>query len=281
MNKWLKRALNFTLFCIAFNTLEHFCHKKTAGFSLLRLQFDDEKPEVIFPDPATLSHLNQPYRYLGHGNQSYVFVSEDGEYILKFFKYARPPIPAWASRIPLLNKFKPFSLKRINKAAAKKKRDFEAYQLAYKELREETGLLYLHLNPSENTYPNIPIRDQFNNAYILDLNTTPFVLQKRAVPAFRQFSRWIKNGEIEKAQQGIHNLFDLFSRRISKHIEDDDSNFYSNCGFIGETPILIDPGHFIINPSLSPHAELHELSVELQKWFAKHYPPLASHVQPL
>jgi len=33
--------------------------------------------------------LFQPYHYLESGSQSFVFISEDGEYILKFFKHKR------------------------------------------------------------------------------------------------------------------------------------------------------------------------------------------------
>lgn len=279
MNKWLKRGINFTLFLIAFNTLEHFCHTQTDGFSLSRIQFSKEKPEPGSPDKAIQPLLNQHYRYFGRGNQSYVFVSEDGQYILKFFKYVHHAPPEWTAKIPLLNKFKPFSLKKIKKIAWKRNRDFQGYQLAFDLFREESGLLCIHLHPSENVYPAITIHDKFNIAHHLDLNNTPFVLQKRAVPAYTQFSHWIKNGEIEKVQQGIDRLFKLCRQRLAKNLEDDDTNFYSNCGFVGETPILIDPGHFTVNPTLSHEPELQEVTLQLKKWFAQNYPPLVPYVE--
>jgi hypothetical protein len=279
MNKWLRRGVNLTLFCLAFNSLEHFCHKETDGFSLSRIQFNEEKPETASADPSILPLLNQPYRYFGRGNQSYVFISEDGQYILKFFKYVHHAAPVWTAKVPLLNKFKPFSLRKIKKIAWKRNRDFQGYRLAFEQFREETGLLCIHLHASEKEYPVISIRDKFNIAHSLDLNQTPFVLQKRAVPAYTQFSSWIKNGEIEKARQGIDRLFHLCRQRLAKNIEDDDTNFYSNCGFIGETPILIDPGHFIANPSLSPEAELKSVTLQLKKWFARNHPPLVPYVE--
>jgi len=279
MNKWLRRGINLTLFCIVFNTLEHFCHRKTDGFSLARIQFSDEEPQSDPPDPAIRRLLNQSYRYFGRGNQSYVFVSEDGQYVLKFFKYVHHAAPLWTAKTPLLNKFKPFSLKKIKKIAWKRNRDFKGYKLAFDQFREETGLLSIHLHPSDNEYPTITIHDKFNIAHTLDLNNTPFVLQKRAVPAYTQFSRWVEKGEIEKARQGIDSLFKLCRQRLAKHLEDDDTNFYSNCGFVGESPILIDPGHFVLNPSLSAEPELQEVTLQLKTWFAKNHPPLVPYVE--
>src|ERR1700722_14345392 len=39
--------------------------------------------------------LDQQYAYLGKGCQAYVFKSDDGEYVLKFFKYQRFRPQSW------------------------------------------------------------------------------------------------------------------------------------------------------------------------------------------
>lgn len=278
MNKWIRRGIKLSLFLIAFNTIEHACHKCTKGFSIQRIQFKQEEIQDSFVDKTTFSILNQPFSYYSFGNQCYVFLSEDGKYIMKFFKYVHPAFPEWTAKVPLLNRFKAFRKARIEKTAWKRKRDFQGYQLAFDHLRHETGLLYLHLHPSLNTHPTITIHDELGIAHQLDLNQTPFILQERATPAFKQFSLWIKNNEIEKVRGGIRSLLQLYAGRLSKNIHDDDANFYSNCGFVGDTPILIDPGHFIIDPSLSPASELQNLSDKLKEWFSKNYPSMVSHV---
>jgi hypothetical protein len=248
MNKWVKRGIKFTLFLIVFNTLEHECHKITRGFSLGRIQFKQEKIQHASPDQTTLSILNQPFHYYSNGNQCFVFLSEDGQYMLKFFKYIHPPMPEWTVKVPLLNRFKLFRQARIDKTARKRDRDFAGYQLALDHLRDETGLLHLHLHPSQNVYPTITIRDKLNITHQLNLNQTPFVLQKRAVRAVQQFALWLDNNEHEKVRQGISSLIQLYIHRQSKHIQDNDANFYSNSGFVGDTPIFIDPGHFVLDP---------------------------------
>jgi hypothetical protein len=276
MNRWIKRGIKLSLFLIAFNTLEHLCHQKTKGFFLQRIQFRDEKPVASAPDVTTLSVLNQPFHYLNHGNQCFAFVSEDGRHILKFFKYVHHTSPLWTSKIPLLNRFKPFRQTRIDKVVWKRSRDFQGYQIAFDHFRSETGLLDIHLHPTK-VYPTITLYDPLNIVHSLDLNNTPFILQKRATPIYEQFSSWIEKGEIDNLKQGVTDLVTLCSNRISKHIFDDDVNFYSNFGFFEGKPIQIDPGHFVLNSTHT--SELPSLLVELKDWFVKNYPPMVSHVE--
>jgi hypothetical protein len=276
MNRWIKRGINFTLFLIAFNTLEHFCHLQTKGFFLDRVQFRGEILKDSSPDAEALAVLNQPFHYFNYGNQCFAFVSEDGKYILKLFKYVHPAFPLWTSKIPLLNRFKAFRKSRIDKTLWKRDRDFQGYQIAFDHLRSETGLLDLHLHPTK-AYPTITLYDPLNIVHTLDLNNTPFILQKRVTPAYQQFLSWIQNEEIDKLRQGISDLVSLSALRISKHIFDDDVNFYSNFGFDDEKPIIIDPGHWTLNSSHS--SELPSLLIVLKDWFSKNYPPMVSHVE--
>lgn len=276
MNRWIKRGINLSLFLIAFNTLEHLCHQQTKGFFLQRIQFQEQPSQASVPDPATLSALNQPFHYLNHGNQCFAFASEDGKYILKFFKYITPALPLWVAKIPLLNRFKAFRQTRIDKILWKRSRDFQGYQIAFDHFRSETGLLDIHLHPTTG-YPTITLYDPLNISHSLDLNKTPFILQKRVVPIYEQFSSWIEKGDIDTLKQGISDLARLCQARISKHIFDDDVNFYSNFGFCEGIPIQIDPGHFVLNST--PSSELSDLLVELKDWFSKHYPPMVAHVE--
>jgi hypothetical protein len=277
MNKWIVRGINFTLFVIAFNTIEHFCHKKTDGFSVGRIQFQDDP--IVAIEEEVPEALNQPFHYLDCGNQCFAFISQDQQYVLKFFKYVHHTPPAWITQITLLNRLKPLRNKRIEKVAWKRKRDFQAYALAFDQFREESGLLALHLQPTQTKYPTIFLFDKLNIRHSLDLNTTPFILQKKATPVYTQFTRWLQSHQIDEVKAGVKQLIDLCAKRISKNIHDDDVHFYSNFGFVSETAIQVDPGHFTTHNSLVKEQELKDLSLELKKWFEKHYPPLVTYVE--
>lgn len=136
MNKWVKRSINLALFIYAFNTLEHVCHKATSGFALNRIQFSDQPIQNETVDPSILTLLDQPFDYLACGNQSYVFASKDGKYVLKFFKYINHNTPSWTSKVPLLNRFRSFRASRQERIAWKINRDFQSYQIAFEKFRD-------------------------------------------------------------------------------------------------------------------------------------------------
>jgi hypothetical protein len=66
--------------------LDRLCHTKTSSFSLNNISHtaDNARWNTSPDDPGEI--LNQKYLFLGSGSQSYVFCSEDGQYILKLSK---------------------------------------------------------------------------------------------------------------------------------------------------------------------------------------------------
>ncbi len=267
----IKRVGYLFLFLIAFNFFEHFAHKKTDGFSPHRIRFGTELSQG---EPSLIPELNQSFHYLDCGNQCYAFLSEDGKYVLKFFKYAHSSVPHFLTQIPLLNRFKPFRPHRFEKQQWKRERDFNGYRLAYNSFQQETALVALHLSPTDHHYPTITITDKLGCVHTINLNETPFILQQKATPIYKQLKKWLKAGESGLAKEGIASLLELLRKRISLHLQDDDVHFYSNFGFIGTQAIQLDPGHFTEGTYPDPAKELEELKVELVSWCQKHAPEL-------
>ncbi len=265
----IRRVGLFILFVALFNLIESFAHKKTDGFSPQRIQFGTE---LTRGDALSIPQLHQPFHYLDCGNQCYAFASEDGKYVLKFFKYASSPIPRFLTRIPILNRFKPFRPHRFEKQLWKRQRDFNGYNLAYNSFQKESGLIALHLDPVHHQFPTITLTDKLNCVHHLDLNQTPFILQQKAVPIYKQLRTWIQAGKIPLAKEGIANLIHLLKKRIALNLQDDDVHFYSNFGFLGTEAIQLDPGHFTQGPN--PDHELDHITQELTRWCKKHAPEL-------
>ena len=274
--RWIHKAIAFVLFLVGFNFCEHFCHQKTDGFSLHRIRFSRASDASSHSplDPAISSLLKQPFHYLDCGNQCFVFISDDGRYVLKFFKYAQPTVPRFLTTIPLLNRFKPFRPHRFEKVMEKQQRDLQGYQLAFSRFKEETGLVAVHLHPSEPRYPTVTLTDKLHIIHQIDLNTAPFILQRKASPVYSQLKKWVAAGDIQQAKQGIQSLILLLQKRIHKELQDDDVHFYSNFGFMGSTAIQIDPGHFTLGSSAHPEAELQTLLQPLIRWCEKYAPSL-------
>ena len=267
----LSSIIKTVVFIAAFNAIEHFAHEQTDGFSLRRVQFHSP---LQSGKTEYLPELNQPFHYLGCGNQCYAFVSEDGQYVLKLFKYASSPVPFAMTQIPLLNHFKPFKPNRYAKVLWKRERDFRGYELASNRFKEETGILTTHLTPTDHAYPTITLYDKLHCRLTLNLNEAPFVLQKRATPVYSQIQAWISAGKIDVAKEALHNLKLLLKKRISLGLLDDDVHFYSNFGFVGTTPIQVDPGHFTVGITPDPDLEIATKSRELTTWCQKNAPEL-------
>lgn len=93
---------------VLYQVLAAFCLKRTDTFTITGISsnrpFDpawqtrplSEQEQKEF-DAATA----QKYRYFGKGGQCYAFFSEDGQYVIKFFKQKVYTIPLWHHFIPI------------------------------------------------------------------------------------------------------------------------------------------------------------------------------------
>jgi hypothetical protein len=208
------------LFLALFGAAYFLCDRATWGFTTARLQATHD---LGFPpsqnDPRI--YLQQKYSLCDQGGQSYVFISEDGKYILKFFKEMPRPWFPWPS----------YQKKKLGKLA----RTLRGYQLAFNRLREETGLLYLHLAPTSSPLPAVLV-DRLHIEHRLDLSSIYFVLQKRAEP-ITNFS-----------ESTLSQIYELLQKRSSVHIADHDPRLQSNLGWIDNHLVFIDPGRFVDDP---------------------------------
>lgn len=209
----------FLLFLGCFALAYFLCDHATWGFTTARLQTTHDLG--FFPpqdDPRPF--LQQKFYLRDQGGQSYVFISEDGQYVLKFFKDMPRPWLPWPS----------YQKKKFGKL----KRTLTGYQLAYDRLRHETGLLYLHLSPTSFTLPVVLI-DRLHIAHTLDLSSVYFVLQKRAEP-------------LTTPQNFLPQIHRLLEKRSSAQIADHDPRLHSNLGWIDHHLVFIDPGRFTHDP---------------------------------
>ncbi len=277
MSSWVKRVLNIFLFIAGFNIAERLCHEETDGFTMQRIFGCSNLPTSALSSEAK-EILRQKFSYFAKGNQCYVFLSEDGRHILKLFKYAEN-IPLWTGQIPLLNRFKPFRPSRIDHRAWKKERDALGYQMADQDWKEEAGLLFAHLAPSEGLLPPITISDKLHIEHSLDLNQVNFVLQKRGDVLHEKIKNWMESGQQERAEAALAEAVDFCLLKASRGILDDDGALHNNLGFIGEKLVQLDPGHFKHHTFKDPKQEARRAVRHLTSWLDENYPTLVPHVE--
>jgi len=274
------RFINICLFAVGFFTLQWFCKRQTGGFTLLGICSDlSYHPEWETSVPQNEQNdledvFNQPYHYLNKGAQCYAFVSQDDKYVVKFFRFSHLRAPVWLRKLPV-----PFFLEEIHKQKVWKKesklyKDFNSYLLAYRYLKEDTGLIFIHLNKTHHLHKRLKIFDKLNIGHIIDLDHMEFLVQKKADLIYPTLEKWIENKEWNEAKNGLHSLVCLLKRRLRKNIYDKDPDINTNFGFIDGQAVQIDIGRFKSGPYFLPQEELIRITDHLCQWLEVKAPKL-------
>ncbi len=215
-------------------------------------------------DPPTaqlLEAMSHPFTYLGRGMQSFVFESHDGQYVLKLFR-AAPKIHPWRQF------FRKNLLKRTDRRLPGEKMEqlLSACKLAYTEAADLTGLVYIHLNPTEGLAMQTHLINRMGRKIGVDLNQCRFAIQKKGVSVFKTFEAAIRAGDLSKCERLTQSFISLVEKRSARNIRNLDKKLGDNFGFIGEQAIEWDFGSYALSPDLAA-PEAQEKEVEI---FRKH-----------
>jgi hypothetical protein len=272
---------------IGYSYLDDLCGLATDKFAISKISTNyNFAKKWEFPPPDAEMHkeihrlLSQKFTYLDRGGQSFAFLSEDKTTVLKFPKqYLRPPL-TWL--VPICNalhiKFEP-----IEHRIFVRNRDYQSYAIAYEHLKEDTGLIYLHLDPTQHTFGKILIVDKLGIEHRVDLDSRDFILQKRADMLYPYFEKLIEEGDIERAKRTIDALTKLITLRNHKGIEDSDAKMRKNFGIFDGKVGFIDLGKFSMNPSVKEPAaiakDLRLTMLSLQRWLSQSIPLLSDYIE--
>lgn len=254
------------LFCLHFNHHFHakdFAHGFHPSYSREVCGLDFAKLEPI---------LNQPFHYLGNGKQMVALESADGRYVLKLFNPMRPLKKNWFKKWKNWQRYS--SLKWIKREWFQKKirlrKLFDRHKVAFENMQDESGLIFVHLSPSTHIQQKIQVTDDTGKIHQLSLATTPFVLQEKATLVPFYLNDLMNQGKIEKAKEAIHRMQYLFEKRIEVGITDRIQTMENNYGFVGEKPIQIDVGR--IRPlQLDSLDEKQRVFGAFHDWLKSHY----------
>lgn len=282
--------MNFNrLFALTFLTCALFftaslCKRATKGFSILLISSNRSYDPAYATRPLTPDEksevneaLNQTYSYFNRGAQAFAFVSQDGKYVLKLFDQHlyRPSKLLNAFPWPFLGKY---TQKRNFHRIDKQKRDFTSYKLAFEQLQEVTGVIFVHLHRTEDLQKKLTITDRLGIAHTLNLDDFDFIVQKRADLVYDRINHLMKTGKTEESKQAIQEVFRLIRLRASKGFYDRDPDVGTNCGFVDGRAIKIDVGRLVPMESMqteeSQAMELMRIGAPFKKWIASHHPLL-------
>lgn len=232
--------------------------------------------------PETIQFVNmlsqQPFYFLGRGFQATAFISQDGDYVIKFFHQARLREKSFGED-PIAFIF------RNDNDARNSSRDevFLSSKMSYEEFPNESGIIYVHLNRTENLIKGIKIHDALGQPYRFQGDETSFIVQKKADYVLPVIKALMQEGKVEEAKQRIDQIFDLLVTLAKKGFVDGDVALMrnNNIGFVKDHAIYIDTGHITKHKDLNVKEQMRfECDVRLAPfydWLKIRYPELATY----
>jgi hypothetical protein len=192
--------------------------------------------------------MDQNFRLIGRGAQAYVFASEDDQYVLKLF------IHGW--------KMTPQKIEAL----------FRACQMVRDRLQEETGVLCIHLDPTELSLPVVACSDGIGRSWRFPLDKMRFVLQKKAKGFKATLCDAANRAEME---QRLAQFWDCVHARMAKGVVNRDKSVAANFGFLGDRAIEFDFGCYTDIPEFAPGEEEERFAASLRRWMKKELPEWA------
>jgi len=266
--------------------ISFFSRKQTDRFTILGISSnrpykEDDSIRALLPEESvelTLA-LSQPYSYFRRGAQTYVFLSADGNYVVKFFEQRIYKRSKLLNLVPLPKFLHRYRDKRNFKRDDKLKRDFFSYKTAFEKLQHLSGLLYVHLHRTDDLNIALEMTDSIGIKHTVELDKFDFIVQKRADTVHGRINRLIESGEIEKAKEAIASVFSLISERAKMGLRDRDPDIATNCGFLKDKAIKIDVGRFVLceemKTSTGHNNELLKITAPFGDWIEEKHPTLA------
>ena len=226
--------------------------------------------------------VSHPFSYLAEGNDSYVFVSQDQRYVIKFFKMRRMTPKYWLNYIPI-----PWlDNKRLNKISERERARLETFgslKTAYEQFRYQTGLVFLHLFRTEYLKMKVRVIDEDGLEHRVPLDKVPFVIQRKTTMLPDHIKALLSQGSESEAIQALCKVLALVKDRCQHGFADYSERVEEEYGFIEGRAIHVG-GRCILKDETfkstkSTLREVFRVSKSIESWLQNSNPSLVEGFQ--
>lgn len=235
-------------------------------------------PHQVISEEQLKKILKQKFVYLGKGAQVYAFGSEDGKYVLKFFKFKHLKPSALIMMIPPIGPLAGWKERNIQRKERKLEGVFQGHVNAYNYDRKHSGLLYLHLNTPTHLDLQAHLVDKIGFERTVDLDSVVFILQKRGETLRAVFSELIESGKEDLAAKRANQILDMYVEEYRNGVWDRDHGISHNTGFIDDEPFHLDVGKMSYDAKMqSPEfyqQDLIHVASKMESWVEGNYPSI-------
>lgn len=226
--------------------------------------------------------LDQPYSYLGKGAQSYVFESQDGKYVLKFFKFKHIRPSIFVEALPPFGFLKQYKDKQTARKQRKLFGVFNSYKLAFDTNKDESGLIFIQLNTEGNPNRAVSITDKIGINRTISLKHYPFVIQNKGVNLRDDLNGLLAKGDVATTKVRLGQIIDLYANEYAKGVYDHDHGIMRNTGFVGDKPIHLDVGKLLRVESMrdksNARKDIEIVVANINSWVKKQYPQYSKEI---
>jgi len=258
------------------------------GFRPNKVKIPQAKPSVYQttnPDPAIVKIFEQPFYYLDKGSQTYVFLSQDKQYVLKLVRYSRFHMRFWVRWLDFIPRIKKYAEDRWEHKYKRFCDSMRSYAIAQNILADKTDLIYVHLDKSTNLHQKVLLIDKLGRQYKINLGNVSFLLQRKADSLEKLLEHAVKQDNKEEFRKLMLSFFEMVDYCYKKHIVIKDYNCIKNAGFRDKRVINIDLGSFFVKENiLDPWQYQHEFNHftrHLLKWSRKKFPHYTPYIESL
>lgn len=236
--------------------------------------------------PEKIEEINtifsQHFYFIGQGKQCSAYVSHDGNYVVKFLLQKPLTVKPQFIDLPDVFPFTLFKEYKVDKRLERKDDLYNSFMISYHLVPEETGIFYVHLNPTDNIFKKPIVVDAKGDPVVIDPDKTQFVLQKRAHHIKPVLIDLMCAGEVEAAKERIDQMLMLLQTCAKKNIVDTDTGLIrrNNIGFLETRAIYVDTGKLrLVKQKLTRKDFVKDLKrlEPFYKWLLAYYPELAAH----
>ena len=284
MRKFASRLFILSLFILSLYGLGRLYYQVTGGFMVSNITSDfpfqpqwETRLLSMNEEEEVNKALDQPYYYLGKGCQSYVFASEDGHYVIKFFKYQRYRLQPWLAYFPSLPAIVKYRQEKMEKKWNKLDGFVKSWKIAFENLKDETGLIFVHLNKTDHLQRHITLYDKMGQKHEIYLDQMEFCVQCRADMLCDTLLQQKENGNLAESKQLIHQLLNTILSEYARGLADNDHALMQNTGVANGKPIHIDVGQFVFNEDVKQ--ELFTKTYKFKIWLRENYSDLADYLE--
>lgn len=226
--------------------------------------------------PRLAEIFEQNFYYLGKGAQVYAFGSGDGKYVIKFFKFKHLKPSFSLYLLPSISPFRELKTKSLNRKDRKLQGVFYGHAVAFKYDKIHSGLLYLHLNPTDSLGLQVKLIDKLGFKRIISLDPIPFVIQKRGETLRTVLSNLLEKKDVELAAFRANQILDMYLSEYQNGVWDRDHGISHNTGFMGDVPFHLDVGKFSFDERPQPKEfyanDLKHVAFKIKEWVRENYP---------